>query len=127
MSPTVSVMIVDDSAETRDVLKLLISYTSEAVVIAEAQNGQDALEQLRNLTPDLILLDINMPVMDGLAAAKHISRQYPHIKIIMLSVQNDLDYVRRSLAAGASDYLYKPVPLDQLQLRIQSVQKQLSV
>jgi YesN/AraC family two-component response regulator len=122
--PTVSVMIVDDSAETRDVLKMLISYT-EAVVIAEAENGQDALDQLHALTPDMILLDINMPVMDGLAAAAQISSRYPEIKIIMLSVQNDLDYVRRSLAAGASDYLYKPVPLEQLRLRIQSVQQQL--
>ncbi len=126
MTSMVSVMIVDDSAETRDVLKMLLSYTAVAVVVAEASNGQEALEQLTVHRPDIILMDINMPIMDGIKATERISALYPDIRIIMLSVQNDLDYVRRCLAAGASDYLFKPVPLEELSLRIQQVQKQFS-
>lgn len=126
MSSRVDVMIVDDSFETREVLKMLLDFAEGVDVIAEAGNGAEALQLLSIHSPDIIFMDVNMPVMDGIVATEKIHAQFPYISIIMLSMQNDIEYVRRCLRAGAKDYLFKPVPLDRLCGSIQAVQKQLS-
>lgn len=118
MSSTVDVMIVDDSVETREVLKMLLAFADGVEVVAEADNGADALDKLAHHLPDVVLMDVNMPVMDGVTATEKIHAQYPDISIIMLSVQNDIEYVRRCILAGAKDYLFKPVPLERLRCSI---------
>jgi pilus assembly protein CpaE len=119
-------MIVDDSSETREVLKMLLAFAGGVEVVAEAANGVEALQQLSIHIPDIVFMDVNMPVMDGVAATEEIHARFPDVTVIMLSVQNDIEYVRRCLRAGAKGYLFKPVPLEELRSSIQQVQKQLS-
>ncbi|MDQ0191351.1 response regulator [Alicyclobacillus cycloheptanicus] len=121
MSNTIQVMIVDDSDETRQSVKMLLSFADGIDVIAEAGNGEEALQKLSDLSPDVVLMDINMPVMDGIQTTDAISRLYPEISVIVLSVQNDMDYVRQCMRAGAKDYLSKPVTMDVLIGTIESV------
>lgn len=108
MSGTIQVMIVDDSEEARQSIKMLLELAENIQVIAEAKDGADALNRLSVITPDVVLMDINMPVMDGGQATERICMLYPNISVIVLSVQNDIEYVRKCMRAGAKDYLFKP-------------------
>lgn len=114
-------MIVDDSDETRESLQLMLGMIGGVDVIAEAKDGVDALHKLAVVAPDIILMDVNMPVMDGAEATERITLQFPNIAIIVISVQNDVEYVRKCMRAGAQDYLFKPVAIDVLNNAIQEV------
>lgn len=114
MANSIQVMIVDDSDETRQSLKMLLGFAEGIEVIAEAGNGEEALHRLSVVTPDVVLMDINMPVMDGIQTTEQICKVYPHIAVIVISVQNDVDYIRKCMRAGAKDYLFKPVTMDLL-------------
>lgn len=121
MSGTIQVMIVDDSEETRQSVRMLLEFAEGVQVIAEAKDGADALNKLSVITPDVVLMDINMPVMDGAQATERICLQYPNIAVIVLSVQNDVEYIRRCMRAGAKDYLFKPVTAEVLAATIEEV------
>lgn len=115
MAQTIQVMIVDDSDEVRSSLRMLLSLSGRVEVIGEAANGEEALRRLEVLTPDIVLMDLNMPVMGGLEATERISATFPEVAVVVLSVQDDVEYVRRSMRAGAKDYLFKPVSGDVLE------------
>lgn len=101
-------MIVDDEKVFRDGLQQNIDWAgSDIEVVAEAQNGLDALSKIEQTNPDIILTDIRMPVMDGLELADQVRLRYPHIKVIMLTVMDDFQNVRRSLQVQAIDYVLK--------------------
>lgn len=101
------IMIVDDSRILR---KILTNTLTEAghEVIADAGNGKEALMLLEKVQPDLITLDITMPVMDGLEALNQIKASYPDIKVIMVSAAGQKNKVMEALKGGASDFLQKP-------------------
>lgn len=101
------VLIVDDDAFARDNLKNLFNWEKHGFLQDEAANGHEAIEMLKRFTPDIMLTDINMPVMNGIALIEYASLNYPHLKIIALSAYDDFDYVRQSLIKGAMDYLLK--------------------
>jgi YesN/AraC family two-component response regulator len=82
----IKILIVDDRAAVREGLKMTLSLESDMMVIGEAEDGKHALEVVSQLLPDLVILDVEMPIMDGLETAKEIHIQYPHIAIIMLSI-----------------------------------------
>ncbi len=110
----IKVLIVDDLQETRQSVSKMLQFDGEVEVIAEAGNGVEAVKLATELQPDVILMDVNMPEMDGIAATKQISRQVPMAQIIIMSVQSDTPYMRKAMLAGARDFLMKPFSLDEL-------------
>jgi YesN/AraC family two-component response regulator len=112
MEEKLRIMIVDDSLHTRHALKALLSQQSEIKVIAEASNGADAIKLLRSQIPDLILMDVRMPVMDGLEATRIIKRDWSQIKVVILSMYPD--YQAEALAAGADAFLIKGCALEEM-------------
>ncbi len=116
MSPndTIRVLIVDDIPETRENLKKLLYFETDIEVVGTAVNGQEAIELSKQYQPHVILMDINMPELDGISASSAIRKAVPFAQIIMMSVQSEADYLRRSMMAGASDFLTKPFGSDEL-------------
>lgn len=102
-------LIVDDEKQTREGIKRLLSWQDYGIAICgEATNGQEALEIIEEEHPDIILLDIQMPVMNGLELAKRLHQGYPECKFIVLSGYDDFELVRQAMKCGAVDYLLKP-------------------
>lgn len=110
----IRVMIVDDIAETRENIRKLLQFENDVEVIGIGRTGREAIDLAVEIKPDVILMDINMPDMDGIQATEQIRKQLPFVQIIILSVQNDANYMRRAMQAGASDFLAKPPSLDEL-------------
>jgi len=117
----INVLIVDDIPETRENLRKLLYFESDIVIVGTAENGQKAVEQAKRLQPDIVLMDINMPDMDGITATETISRVAPRSQIIMMSVQSETDYLRRSMMAGAKYFLTKPFTSEELSGSIRRV------
>ena len=121
MSEQIRVVIVDDISETREHLTKLLSFESDIQVVGTAASGDEAVELAGKLTPDILLMDINMPGMDGIATTERISATFPATSIIMMSVQGEADYLRRSMLAGAREFLVKPFSSDELTTSIRQV------
>ncbi|NPV57431.1 MAG: response regulator [Anaerolineae bacterium] len=110
----IRVLIVDDNADTRENIRRILQFDLSIEVVGEASSGTEALEQAYHTKADVIIIDINMPGMDGITATEIIRKKVPHSQVIFLSVQNDPMYMRRAMRAGASDYLIKPPSIDDL-------------
>jgi pilus assembly protein CpaE len=121
MADRIQVLIVDDIPETRDHLAKLLGFETDIEVIGTASSGADAIEQATKLLPDVILMDINMPDMDGITATERLSSQVPSAAVVMMSVQGEADYLRRSMLAGAREFLVKPFSSDELTASIRQV------
>ena len=121
MAHRIQVMIVDDISETRDHLAKLLGFESDIEVVGTAASGAEAIEQAASLVPDVILMDINMPDMDGITATERLSAQVPSAAVVMMSVQGEADYLRRSMLAGAREFLVKPFSSDELTASIRQV------
>lgn len=119
----IRVMIVDDIVDTRDQLEKLLFFEKDIEVIAKASNGREAVALARQHRPDVILMDINMPDMDGIAATEAIMTQDPAVQVIIMSVQGETDYLRRAMLAGAREFLTKPISADDLYKSIRHVYK----
>ncbi len=114
MADRIRVMIVDDIAETREQLRKLLSFDPDVDVVAMAASGEEALKTITQAFPDVVLMDINLPGMDGIATTGKVVEAMPTVQVIMLSVQGETDYMRRAMMAGARDYLTKPPSADEL-------------
>lgn len=110
----IRVLIVDDVSETRENVKKLLQFENDVEVIGIARTGKEAIQTSQELNPDVVLMDINMPDMDGIAATEAIRSNQPSTQVIILSVQNDQNYMRRAMLAGARDFLTKPPMGDEL-------------
>jgi pilus assembly protein CpaE len=110
----IKLIIVDDIAETRENIRKLLQFEPDIEVVGVGRTGREGIEQAKELKPDVILMDINMPDMDGITATETVRKILPYIQIVILSVQNDPNYMRRAMRAGASDFLAKPPALDEL-------------
>ena len=110
----IRILIVDDIADTRDNLAKLIGFEPDMEVAGTADGGQAAVNLAKKERPHVILMDINMPDMDGITATEIISNTVPESPIIMMSVQGEQDYLRRSMLAGAREFLVKPFSADEL-------------
>jgi len=108
------VLIVDDVSETRENIRKLLQFESDFEVVGAAKSGKEGIQFASELDPDVILMDINMPDIDGITATETIRKNLPHIQIVILSVQNDQNYMRRAMLAGARDFLTKPPMGDEL-------------
>ncbi len=114
----IKVVIVDDSADTRNNIRQLLSFEKRIEVIGEAENGEEAIFIAKESRPDIILMDINMPVIDGIRATEEISLSVPEATVIIMSVQGETEYVRKAMNAGARDFLCKPFNVDELSATI---------
>ncbi len=114
MTEKIRVLIVDDVAETRENIRKLLQFESDVEVVGVARTGKEAIERAGELKPDVILMDINMPDMDGISATEAIRRKLSWAQIVILSVQGDPNYMRRAMLAGARDFLTKPPTIDEL-------------
>src|SRR5262249_12201384 len=119
--PTIRVLIVDDIAETRDNLEKLLFFEKDIQVVAKASTGREAVALAKQHQPDVVLMDINMPDMDGIAATEAMLSQVPTVQVIMMSVQGEHDYLRRSMLAGAREFLTKPISAEDLSHAIRHV------
>jgi DNA-binding NarL/FixJ family response regulator len=114
MSTPIRVMIVDDQVLFREGLRTLLSLQRDIRVVAEAGNGREALEAALAHTPDVVLMDMNMPVLDGVAATRALREQAPSCRVIMLTTFDDDETVFNGLRAGALGYLLKDTPGEKL-------------
>ncbi|NLK86474.1 MAG: MinD/ParA family protein [Clostridiaceae bacterium] len=118
---TVRILIVDDSEETRSNIRQLLSFDDRIEVMGEAENGEEAILLAREARPDVVLMDINMPGLDGIRATEEITLEVPETVVIIMSVQGETEYVRKAMAAGARDFLCKPFNPEELVTTILNV------
>ena len=114
MTDKIRILIVDDIDETRENLAKLIGFEPDMEIAGSANSGQQAIDMAKRERPHVILMDINMPDMDGITATEIIANTVPESPIIMMSVQGEQDYLRRSMLAGAREFLVKPFSADEL-------------
>jgi len=107
---TVRVLIVDDHRIVREGLRLVLSSYADITVVGEAVDGHDALVQVATLSPDVVLLDIFMPVLDGIAAARRMQAEHPHVRVVVLTMDNDTNDVRRLIEADIAGFVMKDAP-----------------
>ena len=109
-----SIMLVDDHQVMRDLLQDALENTGEFQVVAQAAGGEEAVRLVREAAPDVIVMDVIMPVMDGIEACREITELLPDTRVLMLTASNEKDAIVRSIAAGATGYLQKYSGKDQL-------------
>jgi len=114
MTDSIKVLLVDDQALFREGLRTLLSVQSGIEVVGEAANGEEAIRAVEKLRPAVVLMDLQMPVLDGVAATRHIHSAQPECKVIVLTTFDDDEYVFEGLRAGAVGYLLKDVPSERL-------------
>lgn len=119
------ILIADDVQETRRNTRLMISTIDDLEVVAIASNGQQAIDMTREHHPDILLMDINMPLMDGLTAARQILKFAPNIGCIIISAERDPNAFREAMSIGIREYLIKPFTVDELEAAIRRVQRRM--
>jgi DNA-binding NarL/FixJ family response regulator len=119
----IRLLLVDDQPLIRRGLKAILSLESEVEIVGEAENGQVALERIAATPPDVVLMDVRMPVMDGVAATREITQRFPTVKVLVLTTFDDTTYVAQALQYGAAGYLLKDTPITELMQAIQLVHK----
>jgi pilus assembly protein CpaE len=117
----IRVLIVDDIPETRENLRKLLYFENDIEVVGAAISGEEGIQMAKELEPHIVLMDINMPGVDGITAGEAISQEVPAAQVIMMSVQGEADYLRRSMLAGAREFLIKPFSSDELVSSIRRV------
>lgn len=114
----IRVLIVDDVAETRENIRKLLQFDAQVEVVGASRTGTEGVEMAIEAQPDVVLMDINMPDLDGITATENIRKKVPFVQIVIVSVQGDPNYMRRAMLAGARDFLTKPIDVDELSAAI---------
>jgi DNA-binding NarL/FixJ family response regulator len=114
MKQIIKILLVDDQALFREGLRILLSSQPDFDVVAEAANGEEALRQAAVHRPDVVLMDLRMPVLDGVAATRRLHELYPNCRVIALTTFDEDEYIFEGLRAGAFGYLLKDVPSQKL-------------
>lgn len=117
----IRLLLVDDQDIFRQGLATLLSTEEDLKVIAQANNGNSAIALAEKLQPDVILMDIQMPICDGVTATREICRRYPWMRILVLTTFDDDEYIGQSLQAGAKGYLLKRKPAEEMAMAIRAV------
>ncbi len=123
MSTKQRILIVEDHALLRAGLRSLLSQDEDIEIVGEADNGRDAIRTVGLLNPNLVLMDLSMPGMNGFEAILDIKRRYPDTRVLVLTIHKAEEYIHESLRAGASGYILKDATLDELRIAIHSVLK----
>ncbi|MBP0030945.1 response regulator transcription factor [Roseofilum sp. Guam] len=119
----IKILLVDDQSLVREGLSSLLQTKPDLDVIGAAENGKVAIERAISLQPDVVLMDVRMPVMDGVAATKVLQEQCPQIKVLVLTTFDDDEYITQAVRYGAKGYLLKDTPSEDLAEAIRSVHK----
>ncbi len=119
----IRLLLVDDQDLIRRGLTVLLTTDPQLEVVGEAGNGQEAVTLVAQLKPDVVLMDVRMPITDGVSGARQICQQFPTTKVLMLTTFDDQEYVAQALQAGASGYLLKDTPFEELTQAISLVHK----
>ena len=119
----IKVIIVDDHTLVRDGIRALLELVADIEVVGEATNGREALEKIELLAPDVVLMDLAMPIMGGLEATRRIRKQHPETKVLALTQYDDTDYVVPVIEAGACGFVTKMAAFSELASAIQAVYK----
>ncbi|MDB5958514.1 response regulator transcription factor [Ramlibacter sp.] len=117
----IQVVLADDHDLVRSGIKALLSTVEGVQVIAEARNGNELLQLLESVKPDVVMTDISMPGMDGITAIAEIHSRYPEVRVLVLSMYDTVDFVKRAVANGACGYLMKDAPPFELEQALRSV------
>jgi DNA-binding NarL/FixJ family response regulator len=121
LPPAIRVALVDDHALVRDGIRALLSVMPRLEVVGEAENGVQALEMVGRCQPDLLLMDIGLKDMNGLELTRQLGKQYPGLKILILSMYDNHEYVSESVRAGASGYVLKNSPSKEIVAAIEAI------
>ena len=116
----IRVLIVDDHTLVRDGIRSLLSLLADVEVVGEASNGKEALEKIKELVPDVVLMDLAMPVMGGLEATRRIRKEFPGIRVLAMTQYDDSDYVIPVIEAGARGFVTKMAAFSELASAIQA-------
>jgi two-component system NarL family response regulator len=119
--PIKQVILIDDNVRVRQGLSLFFELLDDWVVVAEGNNGQEAIELCGRLQPDVVIMDLFMPIMDGITATRHIRELYPHIKVLVLTSATARNQIQPALDAGANAVLFKDNSLDQIEATLRKV------
>ncbi|MFC1920193.1 response regulator [Chloroflexota bacterium] len=119
----ITVLIVDDHTLVRDGIRSLLELVSDIEVVGEAENGREALDKVKELLPDVVLMDMAMPIMNGLEATRRIHREFPDTRILALTQYDDSEYVIPIIEAGARGFITKMSAFSELAQAIQAVYK----
>ena len=122
-STTISVLIVDDQSFVQEMLKTYLSSDPSIQVVGSANSGQAAIAQIEALHPDIAIMDIEMPGLDGLSTCQTIAERFPDTKVLVLSTHDDLEYLNRALQVGVKGYLHKATPPAELINAVHSIYK----
>lgn len=120
---TIRVVIVDDVPSTVDSLTKLLRFEPDMEVVGTATSAAQAIELVSEVEPDVVLMDVNMPGQDGIRATETMSREAPHPAIVLMSVQEDREYLRRAMQAGAREFLVKPFSADEMAAALRRVHR----
>jgi DNA-binding NarL/FixJ family response regulator len=119
----IRVLLVDDQSLIRQGLKALLELEADLQIVGEADNGQAAIALVESLQPDVVLMDIRMPIMDGVAATREIEKRFANTKVLVLTTFDDDEYVAQAMGCGAKGYLLKDTPSEELAAAIRAVHK----
>ena len=117
----IKVLVVDDHTLVRDGIRALLGLAADIEVVGEASNGKEALQKVKELAPDVVLMDLAMPIMGGLEATRRIRRQFPGTKVLALTQYDDSEYVIPVIEAGARGFITKMAAFSELASAIQAV------
>ena len=119
----IRVLLVDDQSIIREGLCSLLQAKEDIEVVGEAENGKLAVEQALTLQPDVVLMDVRMPIMDGVAATRNLQQKAPKIRVLVLTTFDDDDYITQAMKFGAKGYLLKDTPSEELAQAIRAIHK----
>ncbi|MEC8482945.1 MAG: response regulator transcription factor, partial [Pseudomonadota bacterium] len=119
--PNIKVLLVDDHVLVLDGLVARLQLESHIEIMGTAKNGEEALQKAQQLAPDVVLMDVSMPVLGGIEAAKRFREELPQIKVLMLSMHHDREYILPLVQSGASGYVLKDVSVNELIMAIDTV------
>jgi DNA-binding NarL/FixJ family response regulator len=117
----IRVLLADDHPVVRKGLSSCLAQAQQVTIVGEATNGHEAVRKAKELLPDLVLMDIDMPMLNGLTAADILRKENPMVKVLILSMHNDQDYVMRILQSGARGYILKQAPTEELLKAIETI------
>lgn len=119
----IKILVVDDHALMRDGIRALLAMDGNIEIIGEASDGREAIEKVQELSPDVVIMDIAMPIMDGLEATRRITKKNPGVKILVLTQYDNREYILSAIKAGATGYVPKKAVGSELISAIQAVHK----